>query len=196
MAVGAAWGYAWGGCNWHGGDVDVDINRNTNINNNINRGNYAKQYQGGQGNWQHNPEHRKGVSYRDQATGQKYNRASTNEAVQSRENSRGRAEAGRQDIARGGADQFKGSQGSGQRGGLEGNTGTREAGGRDLSSQKGSAFSGMDRGGSATRDSSNRGSSSRQSMSSSGGGGGGASRGGGGGGRGGGGGGGRGGGRR
>jgi len=184
MAVGAAWGYAWGGCNWRGGDVDVDINRNTNINNNINRGNYAKQYQGGQGNWQHSPEHRKGVSYRDQATGQKYNRASTNEAVQSRENSRGRAEAGRQDMARGGADQFKGSQGSGQRGGLEGRPTTREAGGRELSGQGGSALSGMDRGGSATRDASNRGSSSRQSMSSGGGGGmsGAASRGGGGGG--------------
>ena len=189
VAVGAAWGYAWGGCNWHGGDVDVDINRNTNINNNINRGNYAKQYQGGQGNWQHNPEHRKGVSYRDQATGQKFNRASTNDAVQSRENFRGRAETGRQDIDRGGADQFRGSQGSGQRSGLEGRAGTREAGTRDLSGQGGSALSGMDRDGSATRDASNRGSSSRQSMSSGSRGGGmsgAASRGGGGGGRGGG----------
>jgi len=166
MAVGAAWGYAWGGCNWHGGDVDVDINRNTNINNNINRGNYAKQYQGGQGNWQHNPEHRKGAPYRDQATGQKFNRASTNEAVQSRENFRGRAETGRQDIARGGADQFKGSQGSGQRSGLDGRAGTRETGAQDMSAQRGNALSGMDRGGSATRDASNRGSSSRQSMSS------------------------------
>jgi len=190
MAVGAAWGYAWGGCNWHGGDVDVDVNRNTNINNNINRGNYAKQYQGGQGTWQHNPEHRKGVSYRDQATGQKYNRASTNEAVQSRENARGRAESGRQDLARGGADQFKGRQDAGRPGGLEGRPTTREAGSRDSSRQGGSALSGMDRGGSETRDFSNRGSSSRQSMSSgsrSGGGFSGAgSRGGGGGGRGGG----------
>ena len=190
VAVGAAWGYAWGGCNWHGGDVDVDVNRNTNINNNINRGNYAKQYQGGQGNWQHNPEHRKGASYRDQATGQKFNRASTNDAVQSRENFRGRAETGRQDIDRGGADPFRGSQGSGQRSGLDGRAGTREAGARDMSGQGGSALSGMDRGGSATRDASNRGSSSRQSMSSgsrsSGGMSGAASRGGGGGGRGGG----------
>ena len=37
VAMGAAWGYAWGNCNWGGGDVDVDVNRNTNINNNINR---------------------------------------------------------------------------------------------------------------------------------------------------------------
>ena len=218
MAVGAAWGYAWGGCNWHGGDVDVDVNRNTNINNNINRGNYAKQYQGGRGNWQHNPEHRKGVSYRDQATGQKYNRASTNEAVKSREDFRGRTEGGRQDPARGGADPGRGRQdtgrrggsegraeardvsrggteqgrdrqGAGQRGGMEGRPETRQTGGRDLSSQGGGAYSGMDRGGSATRDFSDRGSSSRQSMSSGSRGGGmsgAAARGGGGGGRGGG----------
>jgi hypothetical protein len=191
VAVGAAWGYAWGHSDWHGGDVDIDYNRNTNINNNINREKYKQQGQGGQrgqggqGNkWQHNPEHRKGVSYRDQATGQKFNRASTNDAIKSRENFRGRAEAGRQDIARGGADQFRGRQ---------------DAGGRDFSrgggDRGGSAFSGMDRGGGAARDFSSRGSSSRQSMSSgggrggsgfSGGGGRGGGRGGGGGGRGGG----------
>jgi hypothetical protein len=216
MAVGAAWGYGWGHCDWHGGDVDVDINRNTNINNNINRGNYAKQYQGGKGNWQHNPEHRKGVSYRDQGTAQKFNRASTNEAVKSREDFRGRTEGGRQDMARGGHDQGRGRQdagqrggqaetrdisrggtdpsrdrqGAGQRGSVESRPTTREAGGRGSSGQGGNAFSGMDRGGSETRDFSNRGSSSRQSMSSGsragGGFSGGASRGGGGGGRGGG----------
>jgi Protein of unknown function (DUF3300) len=32
VALGAAWGYAWGGCNWRGGDVDININRNTNFN--------------------------------------------------------------------------------------------------------------------------------------------------------------------
>jgi Protein of unknown function (DUF3300) len=74
VAMSAAWGYAWGGANWHGGDVDIDVNRNTDINN-INR-DQAKQKlqergqldQKGQGKWQHNPEHRKGVSYRDQGT--------------------------------------------------------------------------------------------------------------------------------
>ncbi len=172
VAVGAAWGYAWGNCNWHGGDVNVNYNQNTNINRNIDRSKYAQRQPGSaQGKWQHNPDHRKGVAYRDQGTGQKYKRGSTNDAIKSRENFRGRAEAGRQDTARGGAGQFKG------RGSADG---------------KGSAFSGMDRGGAATRDMSNRGSSSRQSMSSgslrSGGGaskGGGAPRSGGGGGRGG-----------
>jgi len=190
MAVGAAWGYAWGHNDWHGGDVDIDVNRNTNINQNIDRGKYATQYQGGRGNWQHNPEHRQGVSYRDQATAQKFNRVSTNEAIQSRDDFRGRAETGRQDIARGGAEQVRGRQDAGQRTGVEGRAETRPAGGRDASGPRGSAFSGMDQGGSATRDYSNRGSSSRQSMSSGSRGGSGfsgaASRGGGGGGRGGG----------
>ena len=171
LAVGAAWGYAWGHANWHGGDVNINYNQNRNINNNINRDKYKQQAQqrgqGGQGKWQHDASHRGGVSYRDQGTAQKYGRGSSSQAVQSRENFRGRAESGRQDISRGGADQFKGGQGAGQRGGAD---------------RGGSAFNGMDRGGSATRDMSSRGSSSRQSMSSggrSGGGGGGASRGGG-----------------
>lgn len=166
LAVGAAWGYAWGNCNWHGGDVDVDVNRNTNINNSINRGNYANQYQGGKGNWQHSPEHRKGVAYRDQATGQKYNRASTNDAVKSRDNYRGRTDSGRQEIGRGSTDQGSGRPDPGQRGGSEVRASSREAGGRDPSGQNASAFSGMDRGGGDARDFSNRGSSSRQSMSS------------------------------
>jgi hypothetical protein len=164
VAVGAAWGYAWGHSDWHGGDVDIDVNRNTNINNNIDRSKYKQQMQqrgqgqggqAGQGKWQHDASHRGGVSYRDQGTAQKYNRGTGGEAAKSREAYRGRAEQGRQDLSRGGADQFKGRQDAGQRGGQM--------------DRGGSAFSGMDRGGSATRDMSNRGSSSRQSMSSGGG---------------------------
>src|SRR5438552_14385137 len=120
VAMGAAWGYAWGNSNWSGGDVDVDVNRNTNINNNINR-DQAKQKmqergqinQKGQGKWQHSPENRKGVSYRDQGTAQKFNRASTNDAIKSREQFRGRAEQGRQDIARGGVSDRGGQGGIG-----------------------------------------------------------------------------------
>jgi len=150
IAMGAAWGH-WGGggCNWHGGNVYVS-HRNTNIN--VNRGAHVDTRGGNRENWQHNPEHRQGVSYRDQATGQKFNRASTNDAVKSRENSRGYADAGRQDAAKPGS--------------LEARGGNRETGTRDLSSQKGGAFSDMDRG-STTRDYSSRGSTSRQSMSGS-----------------------------
>src|SRR5688572_2310860 len=69
MAMGAAWGYAWGNSNWGGGDVDIDVNRNFNSNRNIDRGKYAQNLpsrggQAGRGQWQHNAEHRKGVSYR------------------------------------------------------------------------------------------------------------------------------------
>ncbi len=116
VAIGAAWGYAWGGCNWRGGDIDIDINRNTNINNNIDRSKYQNKVttgQGGRGEWKHDPEHRKGVSYRDQSTAQKFDRGTARD-VQSREAFRGRAEAGRQDIARGDADQFRDRSGGRQ----------------------------------------------------------------------------------
>jgi hypothetical protein len=180
--VGAAWGYAWGGCNWGRGDVDININRNTNINNNIDRSKYQNKVttgQGGRGEWKHDPEHRKGVSYRDQKTAQKFDRGASREA-QSREAFRGRAESGRQDLARGGADQFRGRQesaargdaGSFDRGGAQQR---RDSGGIDRAGSRQtadrSAFGGYDRG-SQTRASSSRG---RESMSSSRGGGGGGS---------------------
>ena len=215
MAMGAAWGYAWGNCNWGGGNVNYNYNQNININNNINRQRYAQQQPAGgrQGQWQHNPEHRKGVSYRDQGTAQKFNRASTNDAIKSREQFRGRADQGRQDLGRGGAGDrggVGGAGGPGDRGGLGGGGGVGDRGGAGqagggnragtmdrgggasslggASGNRGGAFQGVDRGGSAARSASQRGSASRGSFS---GGGGGASRGGGGGGRGGGGGGGR-----
>jgi len=218
VGMGMAWGYAWGNCNWHGGDVDIDVNRNFNSNRNIDRGKYAQNLpsrggQAGRGQWQHNPEHRKGVSYRDQGTAQKFNRASTNDAIKSREQFRGRAEQGRQEIGRGGVSDrggLGGAGGAGDRGGLGGGGGVGDRGGAGqagggsragtmdrgggasslggASGSRGGAFQGIDRGGSAASSASQRGSASRSSF---GGGGGGASRGGGGGGRGGGGGGGR-----
>jgi hypothetical protein len=101
MAIGAAWGYAWGGCNWRGRNVDIDINRNININKNINRNNYSRNISrgSGRGEWQHNPSHRKGVAYRDQNTAAKYNRGKAAD-TQSREAFRGRVDAGRQNLSR------------------------------------------------------------------------------------------------
>ena len=184
VAMGAAWGYAWGNSNWGGGNVDVDVNRNFNSNRNIDRSKYQGGDRGQGGRFQHNPEHRKGVSYRDQRTSQKFNRASTNDAIKSREQFRGRAEQGRQDIGRGGASDRasigdRGGQGGpGDRGGA----GNRGGGGSSIgggSGSRGGAFSGVDRGGGAASSASSRGSASR-------GGGGGGGRSGGGGGRGGG----------
>jgi hypothetical protein len=200
IAMGAAWGYAWGSPNWHGGNVKYNYNQNININRNINRNRYATTLPaGGQGNWQHNVEHRKGVSYRDQGTAQKYNRASTSDAVKSREDFRGRADQGRQQPSGGGAQQPGGRQGQNQpstrpaQGQLGG--GGAAAGSRPSTQQRGGsttgggAFSGIDRGGSSASSASQRGGASRSSMGSaggarpSGGGGGGGARGGGGGGR-------------
>ena len=188
VGLGMAWGYAWGNCNWHGGDVDIDINRNANFNHNIDRGKYAQNWpgrggQGTQGNWQHNPDHRKGVAYRDQGTAQKFNRASTNEAIKSREAFRGRAEQGRQDNARGGIGDRGGPGGQGglgdrggagqglggdrggggisSRGGAGDRAGASQLGG---SGTRGGAFQGIDRGGSAARSASQRGSASRGSF--------------------------------
>jgi Spy/CpxP family protein refolding chaperone len=199
MAMGAAWGYAWGNSNWNGGEVDIDVDRNTNINTNINR-DQAKQKlqergqgnQRGQGKWQHNPEHRKGVSYRDQGTAQKFNRASTNAAVQSREQFRGRADQGRQDLARTGTGDrgSPGGQGAGgdRAAGLGGSAGgnraaTMDRGGGGSSGSRGGAFQGVSGGGSAASSASSRGSASRGSGGGARGGGGGGGRGGGGGGR-------------
>jgi hypothetical protein len=196
MAMGAAWGYAWGNTNWGGGNVDIDVDRNFNSNRNIDRSKHvqnlpARDGQRGKGQWQHNPEHRKGVSYRDQGTAQKFNRASTNDAIKSREEFRGRAEQGRQDLGSGGLGDRGGARGQGGLGGAGGGgrAGTADRGGGSTlgggSGSRGGAFQGVGSGGSSARSASSRGSSSRGSS------GGGGSRGGGGGSRGGGGGGGR-----
>jgi hypothetical protein len=152
VAIGAAWGYAWGGCNWHGGDVDIDIDRNTTINRNINRETYRANMeargQSGRGAWQHDASHRKGVSYRDQGTAQRFNRGSDAQAVASREAFRGRAERGRQELERGGASRSGQGGGVGDRSGPSG----RQAGLGDGQRQRsglgdqGSGFGGANRG--------------------------------------------------
>jgi hypothetical protein len=115
VACGAAWGYAWGGCNWGQGDVDIDVDRNTFVNNNIDRSRYKteigsrnRNLQNGRGSWQHDPSHRKGAAYRDSATANRFGGASAADTARSRDAYRGRAEAGRQEISRGGADSSRG----------------------------------------------------------------------------------------
>jgi len=185
-------GAIWGNCNWGGNDIDIDVNRYNNFNRNefnrneINNG----RNNGGRNNgkWQHSPEHRQGVGYRDSATQQKYNRGSSRESVSSREDFRGRADQGRNDMSREGLSQrdvsgtrdLGASSGTRDVGGgnnyrdLSGGTsGTRDtsASQRDLnsaqsrdtsasSSRSSDAFKNVDRGSSA-RQYSSRGSSSR-----------------------------------
>ena len=72
-------GAIWGNANWGGGDVDIDVNKSNNFNrtNNSNR------------NFQHNPERRGGVPYKDQRTAQQYNRGQSPNAG-TRDDFRGR----------------------------------------------------------------------------------------------------------
>lgn len=89
FAAGVAVGGAiWGNCNWGRGDIDIDINRYNNFNN-VNLNNKS---------WNHNPEHRKGATYRDSGTARKYDRGGDRAAAQSREQFRGRAEQGRAEL--------------------------------------------------------------------------------------------------
>src|SRR3954453_2704250 len=72
IALGAAawgaWGGHWGNCDWNGGNVNINNNNNFNKNNNFNR-NVSRQ---GQGNWQHNPQHRGNAPYGDRGTANKF----------------------------------------------------------------------------------------------------------------------------
>jgi Protein of unknown function (DUF3300) len=92
FGVGFVWGSAWAVSsnhwgwahpNWRGGNINITVNNNYFYN----RRQYQNRYQNG--NWQHLPEHRKGVAYRDTNVQNRY--VNTNSAaVQSREAYRGR----------------------------------------------------------------------------------------------------------
>jgi hypothetical protein len=164
VAVGAAWG-GWGGwhANWHGGDIDINVNRY----NNFTRNNYvnANRYQVSQNRttqaWQHNPQHRMGAQYSNQATARRYgeSRAGTgtvNRAARGYEGGAGaRAPgpgAGTRDLSRPGGGAGARAPGAG--------AGTQTP----TSSPRASAFSGTSSGGSA-RAASVRGQASRSSPS-------------------------------
>ena len=89
FSMGMMWGAAmWSGCSWGWGHSNVNVNvnhynnfnRNTNINggnNNINGGgrnqvNPNNNRGGGNQSWSHNPEHRKGVNYKDNKTASQF----------------------------------------------------------------------------------------------------------------------------
>jgi hypothetical protein len=198
VACGAAWGHAWGDCDWDGGDVEIDIDKNVNFNGEIDREKFkaerdarqadrdtrqtdrqgnrdARQAdrpggRSGSSTFQHDPSHRQGVSYRDAKTTEQFKgRGSSQQTAAARDAYRGRAEAGRTDIARGGADSFRtGSPGAGA------GTGARTAGptnyrtGTSNTGTRSSSFGGVSSGSNSTRAASNRGQTSRSSPSYSG----------------------------
>ncbi len=78
FAVGVAWGAAvWGGCHWGWGhsSVHINVNHYNNFNNNTNinaNHNNIQNTAGNKADWNHNPEHRKGVNYKSPQTAQQY----------------------------------------------------------------------------------------------------------------------------
>ena len=169
FTVGVAVGGAiWGNCNWGGNDVNIDIDRQNNFNkneinhnrNSNNRGNTANTNNRAANNkqsWQHNSEHRKGVGYKDSATQQKFGKGASQQNLQAREQYRGRAEQGRQQISREGAANQRDMSGN-RVGASDRSAGGRDMGGastRDLGGgtrDLGGGASTRDMGGASTRD--------------------------------------------
>lgn len=157
---------SWSRCNWRNRSVNVNINRTTNFNRNV-RGHGGK----GGGTWKHNPQHRKGASYRNQNLNKKYGQSSR-QASRAKARDRGYGGSfngkGRTDRASKGN---RSGQGSGRTNINRGKGGSankarnqklnRTAGSGSNRKQGGSAFSGSRQGKNA-RMSSQRGQSSRQ----------------------------------
>jgi len=188
-------GAIWGNCNWGGNDIDIDVNRQNNFNKNeINRGDRNNVNSNNRGNnsgnrqsWNHDSSHRKGVGYRDSATQQKFNRGGNQQNVAAREQYRGRADQGRQQMQREGVNNqrdMSGNQigtrdtaGSRNTGSASNRAGTSGSGTRDLGGSSnrastgsssrdfGGSSSSRDMGGSSSRSSSAFGGSSRSGSS-------------------------------
>ncbi len=168
FAMGAAWGYAWGGCNWHGGEVDIDVNRNVEHNRNINRDQAGTNRAGttsGKSSWQHDPQHRKGASYRDTATAQKFNKQASPPTAQSREAFRGRAEQGRQQLSSP-AERSRASAAASRPAASQTRPAASQTRSARSQTRSGSALGGYE-GGNSVKNQANRGYQSRQSSASS-----------------------------
>jgi len=68
IPVGRAWGHAWGHWDWRHHTIDVNIDRHINVNRNINISSTNVQTT----QWQHDVNHRRGVTYRNETTRQRY----------------------------------------------------------------------------------------------------------------------------
>ena len=177
VAMGAAWGGGWGwGCGW-GGNNEITVNRNNTFVNNSNRVNNVSNRQNlsnRSGTWQHNPQHRGGAPYSNQATANRFGGTSRGSSAATRQASArqnqgqltnrpqgGSVGAGRQEASNSnsaGARQQRGANFSG--GDRIGNRSVSPSTGS--SSRGGGAFGGGSSfSGSAARASSQRGSSSR-----------------------------------
>ena len=88
VAMGAMWRGGWGwGCGWGHNDININVNNNFNRNTNINRNtNVSGNRVGNTSNtWQHNPQHRGGTPYSNQATANKYGGTTRGDSLANRQ---------------------------------------------------------------------------------------------------------------
>jgi Protein of unknown function (DUF3300) len=136
VAMGAMWSGGWGyNCGW-GGNNNITINNNNNFNrnSNIQGGNRVNAQgggnRGGNGSWQHNPQHRGGTPYSDRSTADRFGGTARGDSMANRQaNARQRQQGGgnRPSTADRGGVGDRG--GAGDRGGNRGNAGTADRGG-------------------------------------------------------------------
>lgn len=148
FTMGVAIGASWHGHNyhsdWHGGSINIDNSININRTGTKPSGGGPKAEQ-----WKHNPEHRKGVAYRDNSTRDKYSPANR-AGVDNRKDYRGYDKSGT-----GPGDRTAGKQASQLQ--------DKKSGRSDLGAKsQDNAFGGMDRGAQVNTDSAR----GRQSVSS------------------------------
>jgi len=77
FSVGIVWGAAiWGDCDWNNSDIDIDIDNTNNFIDRTESGDRRQQTKdraaANQGDWKHDPSHRKGVGYKDAKVAQQY----------------------------------------------------------------------------------------------------------------------------
>jgi len=79
VTLGLPWGYAWGGWDWYNHSVLINVNRNVRYNRYIDRSRYIQRYErrgqpirSGVISWRHDPDHRRGVAYKDKVTARKF----------------------------------------------------------------------------------------------------------------------------
>lgn len=152
VAVASAWGHGgWGwNCGW-GGNNNININRNNAFVNNYNsqRVNAANRYGGANNNWQHNPQHRGGAPYGNQATAQRYGGTARGDTMGQRQTAArqsqgqlgGRPGTG-SDFTRAGGSGAAPSLNRGAGGGGGERVGNRQVSSGNMGSRNSSAFSG------------------------------------------------------
>ncbi|HYP85944.1 DUF3300 domain-containing protein [Variovorax sp.] len=179
LATGIAFGVGvaataalWGGCNWGGGDVNINVNRYNSLNTN-------RQLNAGQNRFQHNAQNRRGVPYRDSRSQQQFGKnvpgAENRADFRGRDAQRQQAQSALQQRGMdpgAGREQLRNDPGARQRadaaargqGGLGGNDGRARVDSRGGGTAGDSALRGAGNAGQA-RQQMDRGTASRQSMS-------------------------------